>query len=107
MTCVFTFITAAVIAETCSSLPLAESIYLWAAEAGGPRFGRSLRTNLPSTTIPNAPELLQAGVESGPTEQAVPSHGSLLERLGGCSSVLSVCLSRFWKDSQLRPRHHG
>lgn len=40
MTCVFTFITAAVIAETCSSLPLAGSIYLWAAEAGGPRFGR-------------------------------------------------------------------
>lgn len=40
VTCVFTFITAAVIAETCSSLPLAGSIYLWAAEAGGPRFGR-------------------------------------------------------------------
>ncbi|KAM0491775.1 hypothetical protein ACHAP8_010405 [Fusarium lateritium] len=40
ITCVFTFITAAVIAETCSSLPLAGSIYLWAAEAGGPRFGR-------------------------------------------------------------------
>lgn len=40
MTCVFTFITAAVIAEICSSLPLAGSIYLWAAEAGGPRFGR-------------------------------------------------------------------
>ncbi|EKG17549.1 Amino acid/polyamine transporter I, partial [Macrophomina phaseolina MS6] len=40
VTCVFTFITAAVIAETCPSLPLAGSIYLWAAEAGGPRFGR-------------------------------------------------------------------
>ncbi|KAM0188237.1 hypothetical protein ACHAPI_010726 [Fusarium lateritium] len=40
ITCVFTFITAAVIAETCSSLPLAGSIYFWAAEAGGPRFGR-------------------------------------------------------------------
>ncbi|KAI8667508.1 hypothetical protein NCS56_00887300 [Fusarium sp. Ph1] len=40
VTCVFTFITAAVIAEICSSLPLAGSIYLWAAEAGGPRFGR-------------------------------------------------------------------
>ncbi|KHN93759.1 Amino acid/polyamine transporter I [Metarhizium album ARSEF 1941] len=39
-TCVFTFMTAAVIAEVCSSLPLAGSIYLWAAEAGGPRFGR-------------------------------------------------------------------
>lgn len=40
MTLVFSFITAAVIAEICSSLPLAGSIYLWAAEAGGPRFGR-------------------------------------------------------------------
>ncbi|TXB96425.1 hypothetical protein FocTR4_00015909 [Fusarium oxysporum f. sp. cubense] len=40
VTCVFTFITAAVIAEICSSLPLAGSIYLWAAEAGGPHFGR-------------------------------------------------------------------
>ncbi|OKL64144.1 hypothetical protein UA08_00889 [Talaromyces atroroseus] len=34
VTCLFTFITAAVIAEICSSLPLAGSIYLWAAEAG-------------------------------------------------------------------------
>ncbi|KAF7947234.1 uncharacterized protein EAE97_004483 [Botrytis byssoidea] len=40
ISCVFTFITAAVIAEICSSLPLAGSIYWWAAEAGGPRFGR-------------------------------------------------------------------
>ncbi|KKY15895.1 putative amino acid permease [Phaeomoniella chlamydospora] len=40
ITCVFTFITAAVIAEVCSSLPLAGSIYLWAAEAGGPKYGR-------------------------------------------------------------------
>ncbi|KAH9217919.1 hypothetical protein DL95DRAFT_458807 [Leptodontidium sp. 2 PMI_412] len=39
-TCVFTFITAAVIAETCSSLPSAASIYRWAAEAGGPKYGR-------------------------------------------------------------------
>ncbi|OAR01737.1 hypothetical protein LLEC1_04217 [Akanthomyces lecanii] len=39
VTCVFTFI-AAVIAEICSSLPLAGSIYLWAAEAAGPRYGR-------------------------------------------------------------------
>ncbi|KAI8259234.1 Thiamine transporter thi9 [Colletotrichum sp. SAR 10_77] len=42
VTCVFTFITAAVIAEICSSLPLAGSIYLWAAEAGGPKYGRLL-----------------------------------------------------------------
>ncbi|KAL1888285.1 hypothetical protein Sste5346_009677 [Sporothrix stenoceras] len=40
VTMVFTFITAAVIAEICSSLPLSGSIYLWAAEAGGPRWGR-------------------------------------------------------------------
>ena len=39
---VFTFITAAVIAEVCSASPSAGSIYLWAAEAGGPRFGRLL-----------------------------------------------------------------
>ncbi|EPE07888.1 amino acid transporter [Ophiostoma piceae UAMH 11346] len=40
ISCVFTFITAAVIAEVCSSLPLAGSIYLWSAEAAGPRWGR-------------------------------------------------------------------
>ncbi|TVY17306.1 Thiamine transporter thi9, partial [Lachnellula arida] len=40
ITCVFTFITAAVIAEACSASPSAGSIYLWAAEAGGPLFGR-------------------------------------------------------------------
>lgn len=39
---VFTYITAAVIAEVCSASPSAGSIYLWAAEAGGPRFGRLL-----------------------------------------------------------------
>jgi hypothetical protein len=42
VTMVFTFITAAVIAEVCSASPSAGSIYLWAAEAGGPRFGRLL-----------------------------------------------------------------
>jgi len=42
VTVVFTFITAAVIAEVCSASPSAGSIYLWAAEAGGPRFGRLL-----------------------------------------------------------------
>lgn len=29
-------------AEVCSASPSAGSIYLWAAEAGGPRFGRLL-----------------------------------------------------------------
>ncbi|KAL4938239.1 hypothetical protein BDV06DRAFT_201320 [Aspergillus oleicola] len=42
VTLVFTYITAAVIAEVCSASPSAGSIYLWAAEAGGPRFGRLL-----------------------------------------------------------------
>jgi amino acid transporter len=42
VTMVFTFITAAVIAEVCSASPSAGSIYIWAAEAGGPRFGRLL-----------------------------------------------------------------
>ena len=42
VTMVFTFITAAVVAEVCSASPSAGSIYLWAAEAGGPRFGRLL-----------------------------------------------------------------
>ncbi|KAI9739217.1 MAG: hypothetical protein M1834_007430 [Cirrosporium novae-zelandiae] len=37
---VFSFITSAVIAEICSAAPSAGSIYLWAAEAGGPKFGR-------------------------------------------------------------------
>ncbi|OBT72264.1 hypothetical protein VF21_08175 [Pseudogymnoascus sp. 05NY08] len=40
ITCVFTFITAAVIAEVCSASPSAGSIYLWAAESGGPKYGR-------------------------------------------------------------------
>ncbi|KAL4886140.1 amino acid/polyamine transporter I [Aspergillus karnatakaensis] len=42
VTVVFTFISAAVIAEVCSASPSAGSIYLWAAEAGGPKYGRLL-----------------------------------------------------------------
>lgn len=42
ITLVFSFITAAVIAEVCSASPSAGSIYLWAAEAGGPKYGRLL-----------------------------------------------------------------
>ncbi|KAM3084040.1 hypothetical protein ACMFMG_001853 [Clarireedia jacksonii] len=42
VTCFFTFITAAVIAEVCSASPSAGSIYLWAAEAGGAKYGRLL-----------------------------------------------------------------
>ncbi|KAJ5894913.1 Amino acid/polyamine transporter I [Penicillium taxi] len=42
VTMVFTFITAAVVAEVCSASPSAGSIYIWAAESGGPRFGRLL-----------------------------------------------------------------
>lgn len=37
---VLILITAAVLAETCSALPAAGSIYFWAAASGGPRFGR-------------------------------------------------------------------
>ena len=40
MTCIFVFITAAVLAEICSALPAAGSIYFWAAESGGRRYGR-------------------------------------------------------------------
>lgn len=40
VTCFFVFITAAVLAEICSALPAAGSIYFWAAESGGRRFGR-------------------------------------------------------------------
>ena len=40
VTCVFVTITAAVLAEICSALPAAGSIYFWAAEAGGRRYGR-------------------------------------------------------------------
>ncbi|KAF2154222.1 putative amino acid permease [Myriangium duriaei CBS 260.36] len=40
ITCVFVAITAAVLAEVCSALPAAGSIYFWAAAAGGRRWGR-------------------------------------------------------------------
>lgn len=40
VTCFFTFITAAVLAEICSALPAAGSIYFWAAECAGPKYGR-------------------------------------------------------------------
>ncbi|KEI37553.1 uncharacterized protein L969DRAFT_52636, partial [Mixia osmundae IAM 14324] len=33
-------ITAAVLAEVCSAVPLSGSIYIWAADAGGPKYGR-------------------------------------------------------------------
>ncbi|BFZ64627.1 hypothetical protein YB2330_005777 [Saitoella coloradoensis] len=40
ITCIFAFITAAMLAEVCSALPAAGSIYFWAAESGGPKLGR-------------------------------------------------------------------
>lgn len=41
ITIVFMLITAASLAEICSSIPLSGSIYIWAAEAAGPKHGVS------------------------------------------------------------------
>lgn len=40
VTCLFTFVTASMLAEICSALPAAGSLYFWAAESAGPKFGR-------------------------------------------------------------------
>lgn len=40
VTVVFMTITAASLSEICSSIPLSGSIYVWAAEAGGRKYGR-------------------------------------------------------------------
>ncbi|KAJ3783601.1 hypothetical protein GGU10DRAFT_428938 [Lentinula aff. detonsa] len=40
ITVVFMMITAAVLAEICSALPLSGSIYIWAAESAGPKYAR-------------------------------------------------------------------
>lgn len=40
VTIVFMMITAFVLAEICSALPLSGSIYIWAAEAAGPKYAR-------------------------------------------------------------------
>ncbi|TFY77862.1 hypothetical protein EWM64_g6149 [Hericium alpestre] len=40
ITMVFMFITAAVLAEICSALPLSGSIYIWSAESAGPKYAR-------------------------------------------------------------------
>ncbi|KIJ32356.1 hypothetical protein M422DRAFT_184597, partial [Sphaerobolus stellatus SS14] len=40
ITIVFMLITAAVLAEICSALPLSGSIYVWAAESAGPKYAR-------------------------------------------------------------------
>lgn len=40
VTIVFMWITAAVLAEICSALPLSGSIYIWAAESAGPKYAR-------------------------------------------------------------------
>ncbi|THH19670.1 hypothetical protein EUX98_g8725 [Antrodiella citrinella] len=37
---IFMFITAVVLAEICSALPISGSIYIWAAESAGPKYGR-------------------------------------------------------------------
>ncbi|KAH8102840.1 amino acid permease-domain-containing protein [Cristinia sonorae] len=37
---IFMFITAAVLAEICSALPISGSIYIWAAESAGTKYGR-------------------------------------------------------------------
>ncbi|KAF8803929.1 hypothetical protein BYT27DRAFT_7259912 [Phlegmacium glaucopus] len=39
-TIIFMVITAAVLAEICSALPLSGSIYIWAAESAGPKYAR-------------------------------------------------------------------
>ncbi|KZV94012.1 amino acid transporter [Exidia glandulosa HHB12029] len=40
ITIVFMMMTAAVLAEICSALPLSGSIYIWAAESAGPKYAR-------------------------------------------------------------------
>ncbi|KAG8773930.1 hypothetical protein FRC12_002229 [Ceratobasidium sp. 428] len=40
ITIVFMWLAAAVLAEICSALPLSGSIYIWAAEAAGPKYAR-------------------------------------------------------------------
>lgn len=40
VTIIFMIITAAVLAEVCSALPLSGSIYIWAAESAGPKYAR-------------------------------------------------------------------
>ncbi|KAF9071849.1 gamma-aminobutyric acid transporter [Rhodocollybia butyracea] len=40
ITVVFMMMTAAVLAEICSALPLSGSIYIWAAESAGPKYAR-------------------------------------------------------------------
>ena len=40
ITIFFMIITAAVLAEVCSALPLSGSIYIWAAESAGPKYAR-------------------------------------------------------------------
>ena len=40
VTIVFMMITAGVLAEICSALPLSGSIYIWAAESAGPKYAR-------------------------------------------------------------------
>ncbi|KAJ7844541.1 hypothetical protein B0H14DRAFT_994685 [Mycena olivaceomarginata] len=40
VTIIFMLITAVVLAEICSALPLSGSIYIWAAESAGPKYAR-------------------------------------------------------------------
>ena len=40
ITVVFMLITAAILAEICSALPLSGSIYIWAAKVASPRYSR-------------------------------------------------------------------
>lgn len=107
VTLVFTYITAAVIAEVCSASPSAGSIYLWAAEAGGPRFGRllgfivawwsttawttfcasntqaavnyMLSVSIPQNSLPNDPTLTHAAGADG--VQCRLSHGHLFRQI--------------------------
>ncbi|KAG8890162.1 hypothetical protein FRB99_003921, partial [Tulasnella sp. 403] len=44
ITMIFMWITAAVLAEVCSALPLSGSIYIWAAESAGPKYARLVGT---------------------------------------------------------------
>lgn len=73
----------------------------------GSTFSGSLWFDLPRSLVPHSEELPQTGVEPGPTEQAVPGHCSVLERMGCSGSVLAIRVPRERGIAQLCARYHG
>lgn len=62
---------------------------------------RSVWIDLPGPAAVHAEKIPQAAVESGAAKQAISGHRGVLEWMGRCGPVLTICLAGHWSESEL------